>query len=280
MKVRAPAVAGSFYEAEEPDLRERINSCFVHHLGPGKLPPAPEPQKKIFGLVLPHAGYVYSGPIAAHGYYLCSGIVDLELAVIIGPNHWGIGSGVATCPGDYWKTPMGNLAIDKDAAKQLVDSSGIVDYDETAHAREHSIEVHLPFLQFIKGSDLKILPVSMALQDIDTAVEVGKSLASFLNKRSAILIASSDFTHYEKHEVASRKDSEAIRAITELDVKKHYSTIQRMNISACGYGPIAAVMTAVKVLGARGGRLLKYATSGDTGGDFTSVVGYASIAFT
>lgn len=280
MKVRAPAVAGAFYEAEEHDLRERINSSFIHHLGPGKLPPAPEPDEKIFGFVLPHAGYVYSGPVAAHGYYLCSGIRDFELAVILGPNHWGIGSGVATYPGDYWRTPLGNLAIDKEAAKELVDSSGIVDYDETAHAREHSIEVHLPFLQFIKGNEIKILPVSMALQDIDTAVEIGNSLGSFLSKRRAILIASSDFTHYERHEVASRKDSEAIKAISELDVKQHYLTIQRMNISACGYGPIAAVITAVKALGARSGRLLKYATSGDTSGDFTSVVGYASIAFT
>lgn len=273
-------MAGAFYEAEEHDLRERINSSFIHHLGPGKLPPAPEPDEKIFGFVLPHAGYVYSGPVAAHGYYLCSGIRDFELAVILGPNHWGIGSGVATYPGDYWRTPLGNLAIDKEAAKELVDSSGIVVYDETAHAREHSIEVHLPFLQFIKGNEIKILPVSMALQDIDTAVEIGNSLGSFLSKRRAILIASSDFTHYERHEVASRKDSEAIKAISELDVKQHYLTIQRMNISACGYGPIAAVITAVKALGARSGRLLKYATSGDTSGDFTSVVGYASIAFT
>ena len=280
MKVRLPAVAGSFYDAEEPALRRRISDCFIHKLGPGNMPPAPEPQEKIFGFVLPHAGYIYSGPIAAHGYYLCSAIKDLELAVVIGPNHWGIGSGVATYPGEYWRSPMGDLAIDKEAAKELVDSSGIVDYDETAHLREHSIEVHLPFLQFIKGNDIKILPVSMALQDIDTAVEVGNELAHVLKKRRAIVLASSDFTHYERHEVAAKKDSEAVRAISELNVEKHYATIQRLNVSACGYGPIAAVMTAVKTLGAKSGKLLKYGTSGDTGGDYESVVGYASIVFT
>ncbi|MBI2184895.1 MAG: MEMO1 family protein [Thaumarchaeota archaeon] len=279
MSVRYPAVAGQFYAAEKEDLLQSIQECFTSKLGPGKTlgdaPPTP-----IKGVVMPHAGYMYSGPVAAHGYLACSSLKHVKLAVIVGPNHWGIGSGVATFRGGFWRTPLGNVEVDDAAAEALVKASGIVDFDETAHKREHSIEVQVPFLQYIFKQGFKILPVSMALQDHDTAVDVGKALAKVVQARDALLIASSDFTHYEPHEEAQRKDLELVKTILELDVSRFYTVLRRLNVTACGYGPVACIITAVKELGAEKARLLKYATSGDSSGDYSSVVGYASIVFT
>lgn len=279
MAVRQPAVAGQFYAGDTEGLRAEVAACFTHRLGPGKMPPAAKTVERICGLVSPHAGYMYSGSVAAHGYYACSSLEDVELFVIVGPNHYGLGSGVATVREGRWRTPLGDVLIDAQAAKELVAASGLIDFDELAHQREHSIEVQVPFLQFIFGERHRILPVSMALQDRKTAVEVGTAIASVVKKRRAVLIASSDFTHYEPHEQAARKDGELIKAIVGLDVAKHYTTLERLNVTACGYGPIAAIMTAVKELRASGGRLLKYATSGETSGDYGAVVGYASILF-
>lgn len=280
MPVRPPAVAGQFYPADKEELASNIEDCFTHKLGPGKAPPASEAYGTLVGLVSPHAGYMYSGPVAAHGYYASSARADITTFIILGPNHWGVGSGVATYKEGSWRTPLGDVEIDKAAAQELAQASGLVDFDETAHRNEHSIEVQVPFLQRIFTKGFKILPVSMALQDRATAVELGQAVSEVAAKRKAFLIASSDFTHYQDHKTAARKDGELIKAIERLDVNQFYTTLERLDVSACGYGPIAATMTATKILGAKGGRLLKYATSGDTTGDYSSVVGYASIAFT
>lgn len=230
-------------------------------------------------MVSPHAGYMYSGPIAAHGYYVCSQMKGIELVVILGPNHWGLGSGVATVKAGVWRTPLGDVEVDADAAKDLVQSSKIVDFSEDAHLREHSIEVQLPFLQFIYGAGFKLLPICMLMQDKRTASEVADALLSVIEKRKALLVASSDFTHYEDHRSASEKDRRLIESILGLDIDGLYDTLERLNVSACGYGPIAVVMNVVKRLGCKEGRLLKYATSGDVTGDYGAVVGYASIIF-
>lgn len=280
MPIRQPAVAGQFYPADPRELASNIEDCFTHKLGPGKTPPAPQAPGPLVGIVSPHAGYMYSGPVAAHAYYASSARTDLTTFIILGPNHWGTGSGVATYKEGSWRTPLGEVEIDQEAAKELAETSGLVDFDEMAHRNEHSIEVQVPFLQHVFTKRFKILPVSMALQDRVTAVELGQAVAAVTAKRKAFLIASSDFTHYQDHKTASRKDAELVKAIEKLDVNQYYTTLERLDVSACGYGPIAAVMTASKILGAKQGRLLKYATSGDTTGDYSSVVGYASIAFT
>ncbi|MBI4258283.1 MAG: MEMO1 family protein [Thaumarchaeota archaeon] len=280
MSVRYPAVAGQFYASKEAELVKSIHECFTGKLGPGKLPSSLT-LTHIKGAVMPHAGYMYSGPVAAHGYLACSGLKHVRLAVIVGPNHWGIGSGVATFKEGVWRTPLGSVEVDADAACALVKASGIVDFDETAHKREHSIEVQVPFLQYIFKQGFKILPLSMALQDHDTAVEVGRALAKIVRGRNdVLLIASSDFTHYEPHKDAERKDLELVKTVLELDVDKFYTVLRRLDVTACGYGPVACVTTAMKELGATEAKLLKYATSGDSSGDYSSVVGYASVIFT
>ncbi|MCP8307628.1 MAG: AmmeMemoRadiSam system protein B [archaeon] len=279
MRIRRPAVAGIFYPLDSDELKASIEESFLHKIGPRKKPPSNEVISEKVALVSPHAGYMYSGPVAAHGYYACSYLKSIELVVIAGPNHHGIGSGVATVREGVWETPLGKVEVDGDSAKLLVELSGIVDFDDSAHRREHSIEVQIPFLQYIYGNKFKILPISMMLQDISTAVDVGKAIADCVRDKKFLLIASSDFTHYEAQGVASRKDSEAIKAILQMDIPRLYDVIENLDITMCGYGPIATIITAAKELNITKGRLLQYATSGDITGDYSSVVGYASILF-
>lgn len=277
MRVRKPAVAGSFYPANKDALLQAIENCFMHSYGPQKKPPV-ESGRKIIGIVCPHAGYMYSGPVAAHSYYAVSSL-NVDLVIIIGPNHYGIGSGVATTKEGSWETPLGLVDVDTNAAENVAKISGIVDFDDYAHSEDHCLEVQLPMLQYIY-EQCKILPIIMWMQDKDTAADVGKAVAEIVKDRKALLIASSDFTHYEPNEEAHRKDKELINAILELDVNKYYTVLRKLEVSACGYGAIASVMIATKILGAKKGELLKYATSGDVAGKKDSVVGYGSILFT
>jgi hypothetical protein len=243
------------------------------------MPPSLD-RKKIYGIISPHAGYAYSGSVAANGYYQVSDM-DYETVIITGPNHYGIGSGVATMRQSLWKTPLGDVEVNTDFA-DTISKNTVIDTDDFSHIRDHCLEVQLPFLQCIRKDDtFRIVPIIMNLQDIDTAKDVGKTIAQAITSASAktLLIASSDFTHYEPNEEAHRKDLELIDTILSLDVSSFYAVLERLDISACGYGAIASIMIAVKELGASKAELLRYATSGDTTGDKSSVVGYASIVF-
>lgn len=280
MAVRIPAVAGQFYPALRDELIETIEYCFLHELGPRKKPPAKNADSKFLAFICPHAGYVYSGPIAAHSYYYASAISDVELFAIIGPNHWGLGSGVAVYSEGKWTTPLGEVEVDSEVVKELVSESEIIDIDDSAHIKEHSIEVQLPFIQYsFPNKKYKILPITMYLQDKETAKDVGKALAKIAKNKKTVLIASSDFTHYEPHDQAKTKDTRLIESIKKLNLNDFYFSLARLNVSACGYGPIASIIVASKELGVNEVRLLKYATSGDITGDKNAVVGYASIAF-
>jgi len=278
MRVRKPAVAGSFYPSKKDELLSMIEGCFMHSYGPGKKPPASN-GKKIIGMVCPHAGYMYSGPVAAHSYYEASSL-KTDLVIMVGPNHYGIGSGIATMKEGSWETPLGLVDVNSNAAEKVVKSSGIVDFDDAAHSEDHCLEVQLPMLQYVYKHKFEIVPIILSMQDKETAVDVGKAIAEIAKNETALLIASSDFTHYEPNEQAHRKDGELIKTILELDVNKYYTVLERLNVTACGYGAIASIMTAAKILGATRGELLKYATSGDVAGNKSSVVGYGSILFT
>jgi len=159
-------------------------------------------------------------------------------------------------------------------------AGSIIDYDETAHLHEHSIEVQLPFLQR-RFQGFKILPICMGLQDEETAAEVGREISRAIEMlhRRCVIIASSDFTHYEPQETARSVDTRLLEAILNMDVPELYSRVRRYDASACGYGPIAATITASAALGAKAGRLQAYATSGDVSGDYNQVVGYGAVVF-
>ena len=277
MQIRTPAVAGMFYPSEKNELKESIHQCFLHSFGPGKLPPTEE-KKKIYGVICPHAGYMYSGPIACHSFYSISS-ESPELFIIIGPNHWGVGCNVAAMKDCSWETPLGQVEVDSDAASELSKISNIVDLDFFSHTKEHSLEVQVPMLQEVY-SKFKILPIILINQEKNAAEEIGEAVATISKQKNSMIIGSSDFTHYEPNEFAHDQDKALIEPILDLDVDQFYKVLYEKNVTACGYGAIASTMIACKKLGATKGELLKYATSGDVTGDTSSVVGYGSIIFT
>ena len=274
IRPRAPAVAGTFYPAGREALMGMIEESYLHRLGPGRLPPA-EP-RKVYGAICPHAGYMYSGPVACHSFYAMSGS-EYETFVILGPNHYGVGRDVAVPAGRSWETPLGPAEVDSGMARLLAAGSP-AELDTASHSAEHSIEVQVPMIQHAFGG-ARILPVAMIDQSRRMAAEVGGAVARVAEGGGVMIIGSSDLTHYEPAERAGEKDAALLEAVLELDVDAFYRVLREYEVSACGYGAVAAAMTACRQLGATGGELLKYATSGDVTGDGSSVVGYCSVVF-
>ena len=287
---RSPVVAGQFYPGSEKALQHQIHECFVHSRGWGKLPSINKQGARIKGLVVPHAGYVYSGAIASHSYGFLAEHGFADTFIILGPNHTGQGSGVALMTQGSWKTPLGKTPIASTLARQL--HAGIIDEDSSAHAYEHSIEVQLPFLQFLaKETSFDFIPMCFMMQDYDTAQEVGTILATALQqtKKNVVIIASTDFSHVGFNYMsmppegmrvdtyAEQQDRLAISKILALDPKGLIETVEEHNITMCGYGPVATMLVAAKKLGATKAELLKYGTSYEVHPD-SSCVGYGAIA--
>lgn len=283
-------MAGLFYPSNADGLFEEIHRCFTHHLGPGRFPNGKTgvSTKRVECIIVPHAGYEYSGPVAAHSYSVAHDFFhsnpDKKItAIIFGPNHYGIGSGVAASASRFWSTPLGKVEVDVHVVEELVAKSDLIDRDDIAHSREHSIEVQLPFLQAVSASrqDLSIVPISLMLQDEDTARSVAEAISRVIDSTNRIflVIGSSDLTHYEPQNTANVKDKKLLDEVHRLDTKSFYTVLERNNISSCGYGAIAVVMNIAKKIGNKEGRILKYATSGDVTGDLSSVVGYSSVHF-
>ena len=279
MPVRKPAVAGQFYPSDPGELSSLIDRCYTHPLGPGRPPPAPPKDSNLAAVVSPHAGYEYSGPVAAHSYLEVSSIQSPDLIVVVAPNHYGIGSGVSTFREGEWQTPLGKMHVDSKASARLAELADLAAFDPDAHRLEHSLEVQLPFLQRIYGDSVPFLPISLIFQDADTVKQVAPAVADIVRGRRAVLVASSDLTHYEPAEQAKKKDMALVEQILKMDVEGFYSTLERLNVTACGFGAIATVMEAAGALGLKRAELLKYASSGDTTGDNLQVVGYGALRF-
>ena len=278
LEIRKPAVAGSFYAGDSKSLNIQIENCFLHKIGPSEIPLTnPKRKSNIIGLVSPHAGYMYSGPVAAYGFYKIALDGKPDTIIILGPNHRGFGEDISIMVEGKWKTPLGELEIDKDVAESILNNSKIIKVDNKAHQFEHSIEVQLPFIQYIFGKDIKFVPICMTRQDINTDIEIAQSICSSVVDKNILIIASSDFTHYEPQEYAKNIDKQAIDAILEFNPKKLYDIIYRQNLTMCGPGPITVMLIVCETLGAKKAELLKYATSGNITGMYDQVVGYASI---
>lgn len=276
--IRPPAVAGSFYEDRPASLRRQIEGCFRHTLGPHEVPRAnPLGPRKISGLVSPHAGYAYSGPIAAHGFAQLAGDGKPEVVIILGPNHRSLGSPVAISSKGHWQTPLGRVSVDGDLARAIVAAAPFVREDELAHRMEHSLEVQLPFLQYLFGEEFRLVPIAICFQDLTTSLELGRALAVVSRGKDAVIIASTDFTHYETQSTAERQDQRALEAILRLSPEELAAVVVAHRISMCGPGPVMAMLAACREMGARKAELLKYATSGDTSENYRQVVGYASV---
>lgn len=284
--MRYPAVAGAFYEGTRERLVRQIENCYTSRLGPGKLPERKDGPRRLVGLVCPHAGYVYSGPVAAFSYSALAEDGTRPSYVVLGPNHTGQGAPIAITRHE-WQTPLGTVAIDPELLKGL--SKPPLEDDVVAHRHEHSIEVQLPFLQHLQG-DVRFVPVCMAFQEYEVASEVGEIVADAVRERDALVIASSDFTHvgpqYYQMPTKGRtapafakdQDAKAIEKILALDPKGFVDRVAKDEISMCGYGPVAAMLTAAKRLGATEAKLLRHGTSSDVSQDEDMAVGYGAIA--
>lgn len=280
---RGPAVAGMFYEADEAGLLGNLERCFLGELGPGRLPKTPDHRiGNVIGLVSPHAGYVYSGMAAAFAYLALTEDGLPDTVVILGPNHYGIGAPVAISPDAAWTTPLGIMERDDEVAREIIRLREFVGEDEAPHLREHSIEVQLPFLQFIGGSNIRIVPISIAhlpLRDaIRIAHELGVAIGAALAGKSAAIIASTDLSHYESQARTEAQDSLAIEQILRMDPQGLLETVYNHDISMCGAIGAAAMIEAAKVLGATHADKLTHYTSGDVTGDTRQVVGYGAIS--
>ena len=268
--MRRPAVAGQFYAGDPEGLRRQVEDSFTSPLGPGVIPRLMKKgPRRVVGGVSPHAGLMFSGMVAAHFYARLAEDGFPETFVIIGPNHSGSGSGIALLMDDF-ETPMGVAKVDRELASELC--VGPVQDDPVAHYFEHSIEIQLPFIQYFTH-DFKFVPISMAFQDYDGAKALGDSIRKAIAGRDAVVIASTDMSHYVAPSVAKEKDGLALERIRAMDARGLYDVVVDENISMCGYGPTIAMMTACA-----GGRaqVLKYATSGDVR-PMDEVVGYASV---
>ncbi|UCE92348.1 MAG: MEMO1 family protein [Methanobacteriota archaeon] len=267
--MRSPAVAGQFYSGDEKGLRREVEECFKSPIGPQHLPSKGNGSRNILGGVSPHAGLMFSGPVAAHLYDAIASDGVPGTFVIIGPNHTGSGSGVALAMEDF-ETPLGVAKVDQELAAAM--RKDLVDVDPKAHHYEHSIEVQLPFIQYI-SEEFKFVPICMAFQDYDAARSLGETVRDAVRGKDAIVVASTDFSHYVTSETAREKDGMALEAIERMDVKGLYDVVMEESISMCGYGPVMAMMTACE-----GGkaRVLKWATSGGVR-PMRDVVGYAAV---
>lgn len=263
--IRRAQVAGQFYPAGPAVLRKQLGGLIEKRAK----------KQDAWGLVLPHAGYIYSGKVAG----ACFSQVKLTKTVIVlGPNHTGMGKPFSIMTEGSWQMPMGNVEIDGLLAKRILNQSKYLQQDTEAHLYEHSIEVQLPFMQY-NLAEVKIVPIIVSAADFETYDEVGQAIARALKQANlnCLIIASSDMTHYQPQEKAKQNDQQAIEAILKLDAKELLERVERFNITMCGYGPVACMLSAARRLGAKSARLLEYQTSGDASGDYSSVVGYAGI---
>lgn len=285
MKKRLPAHAGTFYPASRDDLVKSIEDSFTHPLGPGELPrPGMEDERRsgeVIGYVVPHAGYMYSGPVAAHAYYDMALSGKPEAVIIVGPNHTMLGLNASVYKEGYWETPLGLVEVDSELAKLIVSHSRFFAFDDTAHMYEHSVEVQVPFLQYIYGSDLKIVPIVIGLQTLEVARDLANAVYKVYEEHGAriIYLASTDFNHYESHDVTVKKDGMAIEKILSLDAEALYRVVESVPVTMCGPAPAASLIYLAREVGASTPVLLKHATSGDVTGEKGWTVGYASIKF-
>jgi AmmeMemoRadiSam system protein B len=267
MTVRSPAVAGMFYEARAERLEKDVRS----HLQAG----AEQEPGPAFGAIVPHAGYVYSGPVAGAVYARVS---ISSTAVILCPNHTGRGAPASLEPSEAWRTPLGDVKVNRRLAERLLELAPSLAWDSTAHAREHSLEVQLPFLQVLRR-DVEIVPVCLGAHDLDLCREVGEALAAISSEEPEppLLLASSDMNHYESRLIGRRKDDHALARIEAIDAEGLFTTVLSEGISMCGFLPATALLFAARKAGVPRARVVARRDSGDETGDTSSVVGYAGV---
>jgi MEMO1 family protein len=268
--VRAEAVAGSWYPARPEILQQEVDNYLA------AVPDEPSAER-VYAIVVPHAGLVYSGPVAAWAYRMVQG-GDFDVVVLVGPSHRVGFEGVALYPKGAFSTPLGPIPVEADVADAIRAAASVVHDDVAVHAPEHCLEMQLPFLRRVLP-DTPIVPLVMGCQSADTIESLASGLAVALAGHRALLIASSDLSHYLDARTASIVDREVLACVDRFDTEALLDALRVKPEHACGGGPIVAVMRAARALGARTGRVLRYADSGDVSGDKRAVVGYMAAAF-
>ncbi|HEV8200771.1 MAG TPA: AmmeMemoRadiSam system protein B [Candidatus Polarisedimenticolia bacterium] len=265
--IRRPAVAGSFYPAGEGALRSELEALTAG----GRVPDGPPPR----ALLVPHAGYVYSGRIAARTYL--SGPLP-ERFIVLGPNHTGEGEPIAVQSEGAWRTPLGDAPIDQPLAASVLAEVGRARVDVAAHRREHSIEVQIPFLQHLAPAG-RFVPICVGTHRLDALLELGRGLARVIGACAdpVTLVLSSDMTHYEPADEVERRDRPALERILAIDPEGLWRVVRDGRITMCGVAPAVAGLEAARRLGAGTATLVAYGHSGQTNGDMTSVVAYSGV---
>ncbi len=265
MMTRKPAVAGMFYPGESAALRRELDRCLVDS----------EKKKNAVGVVVPHAGYKYSGTVAGQVY----GQIQIpDKLIILSPNHTGDGAPYSLWPRGAWTTPFGPARVDEELASRFQKNCALLEEDEGAHRSEHSLEVQLPFLQHLK-KDFSFVPVTLSYVTFEPCRQVGLALAQTIreSKEPILIVASSDMNHYQDQMTTEKKDAMAIEQILKRNPEGLYEAVRKNRISMCGIIPTTVMLVAANELGATKAELIRHATSGDVTGDYESVVGYAGL---
>ena len=267
MKIRLPCVAGQFYEGERRKLKEQVSSCL----------PKKNARRPAKGVMVPHAGLMYSGSVAGDVY---AALDWTRTVILLGPNHTGRGRPLSLSKADYWRTPLGDVAVDRELGERLLHDIPELEADDEAHQSEHSLEVQLPFLQCL-SDQTRIVPVCLGFSTDETYKRFGLHLADAVLafREEPVVIATSDMTHYEPHEQAMEKDRYVIDAILAIDADELGRRVRGRRVSMCGVAPVMAMLSYAKTIGLKKGELVQYQTSGDVSGDYSSVVGYAGVFF-
>ncbi len=265
--MREPAVAGTFYPGNPGSLGTLIDTLLSGAKSGRRT-------GSIAGMILPHAGYAYSGHAASLGYVLLTGN-EFDRVVIVSPSHREYFDGISVYDGDGYRTPLGDLLVDEQARRELAEGDPVIGASSLGHRQEHAIEVHLPFLQKVLG-DVRIVPIVMGEQKREYCLHLGKRLAEVFTGTRTLFIASSDLSHYHSYQEAESLDSVTIGDVERFDYETLLSDLEAERTEACGGGPMAAVLAATRRLGANRAEILCHCNSGDVTGDHTSVVGYLS----
>lgn len=280
--IRKPAVAGAFYPDNKEELIETIEDCFLSEFGVGKIPEAHDFNGDIYpiNVMVPHAGFIYSGPIASFSYAKIAENGIPDVFIILSPNHTGYGSEVSVFNEGEWETPLGNVEVDSEFANKIISFSEYASSDHLAHRGEHSIEVQLPFLQYF-SSNFKIVPITMGSQTLTAVSDLATAIASAAEKvnKSYCVIASTDLSHFNNQEKANKVDGFVLEDIKEMDEFKLLEEVIQYNITMCGYGPVMTTILVSKLTGKESCEILAYGTSGDVTQDYSQVVGYGSAIF-
>ncbi len=269
-EIRKSPIAGTWYPGEKSALCSGIESFFR------KVPPL-NIEGDVISLISPHAGYIYSGQVAAYAYKAVRG-EKFDSVVVIGPSHRAYFHGVSVYNGGGYETPLGIVPVDTELVEGMIAQNSSVVSNPASQAQEHSIEIQLPFLQVALGS-FRFVPLLMGDQDSSTCESLASTIRMAAGKKRILIVGSSDLSHYHPYEKAVKLDSAALRRMEALNPEALLSDLRSGTLEACGGGPMAVAMLAARDMGANGAKVLKYANSGDVTADKSGVVGYAAAVF-